>query len=818
MAFNTNPGRQSFTAAAAQTDFTFNFKIYEETDIKVYLTPVGNDPDDAADLLTYGSEYTVSIDGDNGGAVTLLSGATLNDTLVFERELPRTRTTSYVTNGDLKAATLNLDQDYQTYLLIDDFNTADRSLSLPSTDVTMSPELPSTQVGQYLKVKSDGTGFEYSDLSGSIFEDLKTINTIDDFSTIDVNLFTVAVVKDINRGGVFIYDASKSAINNGGTIINGWVRQYSGAINVKWFGAAGDGVNDDTDAFRLFKDVIESNNDYIIPSGTYNVTISPSDITAVTDEDRDFAFILIDNKSNITISGDGVIIFNAQSTSERAWFIIARDCGNITIDKFKLIGTLDFIYEEVSQNMNEYGVMFYNSTGSKLTNSFMRQVVVPVSVTGEPTSPATTANLTVNTIISNNLFKLFMQNSTFGAGAEGLIVESNIFEDMYTGFKISRNPLDDSSTIDISKNYIFNANVFKWNSSFNFGAVDYQPTSAWSLVGIELQAPSNNVIITNNVIDMGKIQANTKPMITETSPIILFNNNLISDENYKPKKVSILNNTIIGYKHVTRYGIYGSSLIDELKISNNTIEGGIRIASAIYSYYSSSTIITDNLIKTNDTLPAGIFIDDLKTQQLNISNNSLQGISGITLTGYSSFILFADCEATKVAIKNNIMDLGGIYSSSSTLLTCTELSIIGNVASEVNINTNTAKNITVSDNRLRTNGTAVKLVLDATTKASCLVSVINNATYGVTTDGVATILNLNGGKLKVSNNGFTSSTSQFILDSTVTIYEGHYFGSGVPTQNAFMGVRYTNYNTGSDGNYIKNSFTTNTGWVKIATV
>lgn len=161
MAFNTNPGRQSFNASAGQTDFTFNFKIFEETDIKVYLTPVGQDPDDVTDVLAYGSDYTVTINGDNGGTITLLSGATLNDTLVFERVLPRTRTTSYVTNGDLKAATLNADQDYQTYLLIDDFNTADRSLALPSTDVTMSPELPATRPNSYLKTNEDGTSFEY---------------------------------------------------------------------------------------------------------------------------------------------------------------------------------------------------------------------------------------------------------------------------------------------------------------------------------------------------------------------------------------------------------------------------------------------------------------------------------------------------------------------------------------------------------------------------------------------------------------------------------------------------------------------------------
>ena len=37
-------------------------------------------------------------------------------------------------------------------------------------------------------------------------------------------------------GGVFNYDDAQSAINNGGTIINGWVRQYSGKVNSKWFG------------------------------------------------------------------------------------------------------------------------------------------------------------------------------------------------------------------------------------------------------------------------------------------------------------------------------------------------------------------------------------------------------------------------------------------------------------------------------------------------------------------------------------------------------------------------------------------------------
>ena len=60
---------------------------------------------------------------------------------------------------------------------------------------------------------------------------------------------SLCYVKDPVRGGFFIYDSSKASINNGGTVLNGWVRQYSGAANVQWFGAKGDG-SDDSDAFQ----------------------------------------------------------------------------------------------------------------------------------------------------------------------------------------------------------------------------------------------------------------------------------------------------------------------------------------------------------------------------------------------------------------------------------------------------------------------------------------------------------------------------------------------------------------------------------------
>lgn len=53
----------------------------------------------------------------------------------------------------------------------------------------------------------------------------------------------------LDGGGVFIYDSSQSAKNDGGIVFNGWVRQYDGReVNLLWFGVKGDGIKDDYQA------------------------------------------------------------------------------------------------------------------------------------------------------------------------------------------------------------------------------------------------------------------------------------------------------------------------------------------------------------------------------------------------------------------------------------------------------------------------------------------------------------------------------------------------------------------------------------------
>jgi hypothetical protein len=121
-----------YVALAGQTDFTYDFPIFDDSDLVV----TREDADTGAvTTLTLGSDYTVTGAGStSGGSITLTSGATEDDVYTIYRDVPNERTTDFQTAGDFFAETVNDELD-RIVMMIQQLNTVDqRSLRAPLFD------------------------------------------------------------------------------------------------------------------------------------------------------------------------------------------------------------------------------------------------------------------------------------------------------------------------------------------------------------------------------------------------------------------------------------------------------------------------------------------------------------------------------------------------------------------------------------------------------------------------------------------------------------------------------------------------------------
>lgn len=122
-----NVTRRVVFAASGTGPYSFTFEILANTDISVYR-------DDT--LLTLTTDYTVTINSNGTGSVTLTAAPTGATQIAIVGNRTIQRTTDFVTGGDFFANTLNDELDQQTIFNQQNAEGLARALQAPQTDPT----------------------------------------------------------------------------------------------------------------------------------------------------------------------------------------------------------------------------------------------------------------------------------------------------------------------------------------------------------------------------------------------------------------------------------------------------------------------------------------------------------------------------------------------------------------------------------------------------------------------------------------------------------------------------------------------------------
>ena len=145
----SNVSRRVVYAPSGVGPYAFTFEILAASDIAVYRGDT---------LLTLTTNYSVTINANGTGSVTLVTTAgTNNITIVGSKTIQRT--TDFTTGGDFFANTLNDELDAQTIFIQQVAETAERGMKAPvtdPTDINMTLPRKADRAGKYLAFDANG--------------------------------------------------------------------------------------------------------------------------------------------------------------------------------------------------------------------------------------------------------------------------------------------------------------------------------------------------------------------------------------------------------------------------------------------------------------------------------------------------------------------------------------------------------------------------------------------------------------------------------------------------------------------------------------
>lgn len=290
--------------------------------------------------------------------------------------------------------------------------------SLDGTGKTVKTQLPDDLLYE-----------ERIDASGGVAGNntsILSVSTVDNFTSLERRGRSRFYVDDINRGGSFSFvPTSEGLTPNGGTIFaveGGYaVRNYNGPVDVKWFGAVGDGATDDTAkiqaALNFFDEVLLDkgntfNSSTLTISGNKKLygegTIKCTSAVNLFNLNGDYSYTL--EGFNVDMNNTGGRFFIKDSTGCEALNLIDLEIYNISAPIFTLNGG-GLINENVKisgckftcTNNISLGT-FYSIRNYTLFNNLFKNCSCP-AYTNQSGLPPLTNPTTGKIFISGNVFE-----------------------------------------------------------------------------------------------------------------------------------------------------------------------------------------------------------------------------------------------------------------------------------------------------------------------------------------------------------------------------------------------------------------------------
>jgi hypothetical protein len=418
----------------------------------------------------------------------------------------------------------------------------------------------------------------------------------------------------------FDFDEFTPFLATGTTFARNLVNRTADVINVKDFGAVGNGVANDRTAFTNAMNAASTTKKKLyIPAGNYNLDTPLGGTCFVPQPD-------------VTIVGDGQVNTKLIFQNGGTCFFVQHpnlSISNLSIETIVPSGGTTFIFLISNSNFSVTDCVI----DGKVTNS--GSLVSHTSNCFFHMPNGTQNNLTVQNCVLTRHTWPFLKDNAATSTQKNIRILSNKFITNYT------NDCGLNSPNGVMEDVIIDGNTFEDNRC----NITYGPTQA---LGIALASVSN-VVISNNIIKgqytdaihieeeshYVKIIGNDIKILkaASNSKCIEFNANNIGGTMVKPQQIIISSNTLSQYGPNRDAGTFGIAFIfnslsaepaDDIIVSDNTFHS---FDTGIYSVTTIADVIAlnDNLIEDCDK---GI---NLRDGELTVYNNITKSCNiGIT--------------------------------------------------------------------------------------------------------------------------------------------------------------------------------------------